>query len=189
MIILVCGYAASGKSMVSRYLGKQLKYKVVHTSDVLKQFTDNQKTISEKTKMNKGWYEKSNLMVVRKNDFSFDKNLDKYLLSLVKENENIVLDSSTLPYLLKKKKGVLKIWLKATHKTRAERMALRNKISLESADKVLRKKDKFNRAHYKKIYGFDFGKDLSVFNYILDTTNINIDQVFKKTLDFVKSKL
>jgi dephospho-CoA kinase len=84
MIILICGYAASGKSFVSRYIGKKLNYKVIHTSDILKQFVEKKENISQKTYMNKGWYEKSRFMNIRNKDFSFDKKLYKYLLSLVK---------------------------------------------------------------------------------------------------------
>ncbi len=189
MIILVCGYSASGKSFVSKYLSKKLNYKVIYTSDVLNQFIINENKISTKTKMNKGWYERSNLMEIRKNNFSFDKKLDKYLISLIKEKENLIFDSSTLPYLLKKKKGVIRIWLKATYKVRAERMSLRNKISIKDALRILKKKDDYNRNYYKKLYGFTLGKDLSIFDFVLDTTNLTINEVFKECLSFVKNKL
>jgi cytidylate kinase len=189
MIILICGYSASGKSYVARFVSKKLKYKIVYTSDILKQFTTNKTQISIKTKMNKGWYERSNLIELRKNDFSFDKNLDKYLLSLVNKNTNLILDSSTLPYLLKKKKGVIKIWLNATKKVRVDRMSKRDVMTYNEALKHLNKKDNFNITHYRAIYGFDFGKDLSVFDYVLDTTNLNMQEVFECTLAFIKNKL
>ncbi len=190
MIILICGYTSSGKSVVADHIGKQLKYLVIHTSDILKKMLTNQEIDLSKTEMQTGWYEKSTASYdTRKKDLSFDKKLDKYLLSLVKENENLVLDSSTLPYLLKRKKGVLRIWLKCSQKVRAERMAKRNNMVFTDTIKILKKKDKFNIDHYKSLYGYDFGKDLSIFDYVLDTSKIGLDEVFKRTLSFVKDNL
>lgn len=190
MIILVCGYTSSGKSTVARHLAKKLNYSIVHTSDVLRKMLTNQKVDVKKTKMQKGWYEKSTKSFdQRKKDFSFDKKLDKYLISLTKDNQKMVFDSSTLPYLIKKKKGVIRIWLKATQKKRAERMAKRNNMVFDETIKILKNKDKFNINHYKEIYGFKLGKDLSIFDYVLDTTKIDQKQVLDSVYSFVKEKI
>jgi CMP/dCMP kinase len=189
MIILVCGYTSSGKSVVANHLAKRLNYSVIHTSDILKKLLTNKK-IDSKTRMQKGWYEKSQKSYTqRKQDFSFDKSVDNYFLDLIKKKEDLVFDSSTLPYLLKRKKGVLRIWLKATQKVRAERMSKRNNMPYNEIIKILRKKDKFNIAHYKELYGYEFGKDISLFDYVLDTTKITQDEVFKRTLSFVKQNI
>lgn len=187
MIILVCGYTAAGKSYICEYLAKKLNYKFIHTSYILKQISNNQKINSSKTKMNKGWYESSNLDSVRKKDLSIDKQLDKYLLNLVKKEKNLVLDSWTLPYLLKTKKNILRIWIKATRVKRIERLSLRDKVSLKQASEIISKKDNYNKKHFKELYGFSLGKDLSIFDIVFDTTKLSLKEseqgVYKKVLE------
>lgn len=189
MIILVCGFTASGKSQVARHLAKKLNFKFIHTSHILKQIATDKEINHEKTKSNNGWYEKSGFDAVRKEDLSIDKKLDSYLLKILKAEKNIVLDSWTMPFLFKRKKEVLRIWLSATKKERLRREMLRNNISLSLAKKLLKEKDDFNINHFKKIYGFSLGKDLDVFDYILDTTKLEKKEVFKKCLSFVKEKI
>jgi CMP/dCMP kinase len=87
------------------------------------------------------------------------------------------MDSWTMPYL--SKKGT-KIWLHADINERAKRESKRNKISFEEAKKQIQKKDDFSKKHYKKIYGFSLGKDLSVFDYVVDTNNKTIKDVEKE---------
>jgi len=187
MIILICGFTASGKSYVSEKLAKKLNYRFIHTSHVLKQIANNKEKSFLNTKMNKGWYEKSNLDKVRFKDDFIDSALDKYLLSIVKSEDNLVLDSWTLPYLFKRKKDVVRIWLTASKKERINRMSKRDKISVELTKKLINQKDNFNKTHFKKLYGFSLGKDLDVFDYVLDTTKLDINGVLKSCLNYIKS--
>jgi CMP/dCMP kinase len=189
MIILVCGFTASGKSQVARYLAKKLNFKFIHTSHILKQIANDKDINYEKTKSNNGWYEKSGLDNVRSKNLTIDQRLDKYLLKILKTEKNIVLDSWTMPFLFKRKKDVVRIWLDATKKERLRRQMIRNNISLNLAKKLLKEKDEFNINHFKKLYGFTLGKDLDGFDYILDTTKIEKKEVFKKCLIFVKEKI
>lgn len=188
MIILVCGFSGSGKSVLVESISKKFNLKVVHTSDILKQISLGvplEKINYKKTKMNKGWYEKSNFDQLRKKDENIDILLDKFLLNMLKKEKDIVLDSWTLPYL--SKKG-LKIWLSADVKERAKRLSLRNKITIEDAFKHLKKKDSFSKKHFKNLYDFSLGKDLSVFDYVIDTNNKTIKDVEKEVFKIIKDK-
>jgi cytidylate kinase len=42
---------------------------------------------------------------------------------------------------------------------------------------------------YKKLYGFDFGDDLSVFDIIIDTDGLDADTVLKTTIQKVRELL
>ncbi len=187
MNILICGYTASGKSSIVEYIAKKLKYKFVHTSHILKQIHNNKPINQKNTKMNKGWYEFSGLDNVRKDDISLDKKLDHYLVQLVKNKNNLVLDSWTLPYLTKKK-GFIKIWLKATKKERVRRLTKRDKISLKEANKILKQKDGFQRKQFIKLYDFDLN-DLSVYDFIYDTTKHSLKANCENVYKLVKEKL
>jgi len=185
MQILICGFSGSGKSYLAENLAKRFSgYKVVHSSGIFKQMQDKQKINSSKTKMNKGWYEESNFTEKRKKDSSLDKKLDKYLLSLLKSEKNIIIDSWTLPYLTKK--GI-RIWLIANKEERAKRLALRDKISYKQAIKVIKEKDAFSIAQYKALYGFEFGKKLrNTFDYRINTNKLDIPDVCNKAYELIK---
>ncbi len=125
----------------------------------------------------RGWWETSEGMKFLQNrmeDPKFDKKVDEMLLELAKQG-NVVLDSWTMPWLLKEG---FKIWLEASPRTRAKRVARRDSIRVEKALKILREKDKKTRMIYKSLYKFDLGNDFSPFNFVLDTDELNIDEVF-----------
>jgi len=187
MIILICGFSGSGKSILTNYLSKKFNLKLIHTSDILKQISlgvPTNKINYKKTTMNKGWYEKSNLDLVRKDNKKIDLLLDDFLIKLITKEKNLIMDSWTMPYL--SKKGI-KIWLIADVKERARRLSIRNKMSYDEALGFLKKKDSFSKSHFKKLYGFSLGKDLSVFDYIVDTNNKSIKDVEKEVYALVNS--
>jgi cytidylate kinase len=107
-------------------------------------------------------------------DSSFDKKIDEKLLELA-EQGNVVLDSWTMPWLLKEG---FKVWLGASPLVRAKRVSNRDSISIEEAIKALNEKDEQTRQIYKNLYGFDLGNDFSPFNLVLSTDELEPDQVF-----------
>lgn len=192
MIILICGFSASGKSYLVNFVANKYNYKYVHTSDILNQFASGipeNKIQIDNTKRNNGWYEFSGLDAKRKKDKNLDNKLDKFLLKLVNTKDNLVLDSWTLPYLVKDNPNVIKIWLDATEKVRAKRLSLRDKVTYTHANKLLKEKDKFSKEHFQKLYGFTLGKDKKVFDLVINTTTLTIKEVEKKAIDFLKKKI
>jgi cytidylate kinase len=124
-----------------------------------------------------GWWETDEGMRFlreRMEDSKFDKRVDEKLMELAKQG-NVVLDSWTMPWLLK---DGFKVWLEASSAVRARRVAERDGISLREASKVLKEKDEGTRVIYKRLYGFDLGSDFSPFDLILDTDNLGVDEVF-----------
>ena len=107
-------------------------------------------------------------------DPKFDKKVDEKLLELA-EQGNVVLDSWTMPWLLKKG---FKIWLEASPRVRARRLAGRDGIKVGEAFKILKEKDKRTQTIYKDLYGFDLRNDFSPFNLILDTNELDVEEVF-----------
>ena len=70
------------------------------------------------------------------------------------------------------------MWLEASPQVRAKRVMNRDSISIEEAVKALTEKDERTRQIYKNLYGFDLGNDLSPFNLVLATEELNPDEVF-----------
>ena len=124
-----------------------------------------------------GWWETAEglkFLQQRMGDPAFDKRIDEKLLELA-EQGNVVLDSWTMPWLLNEG---FKIWLEASPQVRAKRVMKRDCISIEEAVKAMKEKDEKTRQIYKELYGFDLGHDLSPFNLVLATDELDPDEVF-----------
>ncbi len=166
--------AGSGKSTVAKKIARQFGLKYFSGGDALMAIA-----IEQGFKpLERGWWEsKEGLSFLRRRrkDPKFDESVDKKLLEAA-EKGDVVLDSWTMPWLLKKG---FKIWLEASVEERAKRIAGRDKTSYQEALEALQSKEKQTKAIYSKMYGFKLGIDLKPFNFILDTEDLSPSQVFQ----------
>jgi len=173
MVICICGMAGTGKSTLAKRLAKKYGFKYCSGGDVLKALA-----IEEGYKpLEHGWWESKEGMRFlerRSEDSKFDEIVDKKLVELARQG-NVVLDSWTMPWLLEEG---FKILLEASPEKRAERIARRDGISVEEALKALKSKEEKTKAIYKKLYGFSLGEDFRPFYLILDTNNLDREEVF-----------
>jgi len=173
IIICVCGMTGCGKSTVAKRLAEKYGLRYISGGDALKALAIEAGYKPAEV----GWWETDagmRFLRQRMEVSEFDKKVDEKLVELAKQG-NVVLDSWTMPWLLKEG---LKVWLEASSNTRARRLAVRDGISVESASEVLRVKDENTRAIYKSLYGFDLGNDFSPFDFILDANELGADEVF-----------
>jgi cytidylate kinase len=177
VVICVCGLTASGKSTVARKVAEKYGLRLYSGGDALKALA-----IEAGYKpLSRGWWETAEglrFLQQRKHDPDFDKKIDMKLLEYAKQ-ENVVLDSWTMPWLLE---DGFKIWVGASKEVRVKRLAERDGLSLKEALKVLEEKEEATRAIYKKLYGFNLGEDFSPFDFILDTDKLDADEVFQTVL-------
>jgi len=97
--------------------------------------------------------------------------------------DNVIITSYTLPWLVK---DGIKIWLAGSHENSAKRMTMRDDISVPDALEIVKKRFDENKTLYHKLYGFNFGDDLSVFNVIINTDNLGPGQVLEQAKNAVK---
>ncbi|MGQ9460703.1 MAG: (d)CMP kinase [Candidatus Bathyarchaeaceae archaeon] len=172
-MICVCGMTGCGKSTLAKRLAEKYGLKYLSGGNALKALA-----IEAGYKpVEVGWWETNEGMKFlqqRMEDSEFDRKVDEKLVELAKQG-NIVLDSWTMPWLLKEG---FKVWLEVSSSVRAKRLAVRDGITLERASEVLRMKDETTRAIYKSLYGFDLGNDFSPFDLILDANELSADEVF-----------
>ncbi|MGB9714056.1 MAG: (d)CMP kinase [Candidatus Bathyarchaeales archaeon] len=181
VVICISGMAGSGKSTVAKKLAERYGLKYYSGGEALKELA------AEKghKPFKHGWWESEEgicFIKERENDPKFDEVVDKKLMELAQKG-NVILDSWTMPWLLKKG---FKIWLEASLQKRAERIAKRDKITFQEALEAIKRKEEGTKAIYKKLYGFDLGTDFSPFHLILDTDNLATEEVFQvlcKVLD------
>ena len=173
VVICISGMTGSGKSTVAKRLADKYGLGYFSGGNALR-------TLAQEEGYNsgvRGWWETAeglNFLQQRMGDPTFDKKIDEKLLELAKKG-NIVLDSWTMPWLLNEG---FKVWLEASPQVRAKRVTNREPISVEEALNALTKKDERTRQIYKSLYGFDLGHDLTPFNLVLATDELDYDDVF-----------
>jgi cytidylate kinase len=173
VVICISGMTGSGKSTVAKKLAAKYGLDYFSGGNALKTLAHEEGYDPDM----KGWWETAEglrFLQQRMGDPAFDRRIDEKLLELA-EQGNVVLDSWTMPWLLKEG---FKIWLEASPQVRAKRVINRNDISIEEAVKALKEKDERTRQIYDSLYGFDLGHDLSPFNFVLATDELDPDEVF-----------
>ena len=173
VVICIGGMAGSGKSTVARKLAEKYGLDYLSGGDALKALA-----VEEGYKsLGPGWWESREgmrFLEEREKDHRFDEAVDRKLLQIARKG-NVMLDSWTMPWLLE---GAFKMWLEASPEKRAERIAGRDSIGFEEALNALKRKEKQTKKIYKKLYGFELGEDFAPFDFILDTNNLNNEEVF-----------
>lgn len=174
VVICVSGMAGTGKSTLTKKLAKKYNLKCYSGGDALKELAKEEGYDSSR----EGWWESPEglrFLKERTNDPKFDRAVDAKLLQYAAQG-NVLLDSWTMPWLLN---DGFKIWLMASLEKRAARVAERDKMTVKEAFEVLEKKEAATKAIYKKLYGFILGEDFTPFDLVLDTDNLNADEVFE----------
>jgi cytidylate kinase len=118
----------------------------------------------------------------RMKNYELDKRLDAYLLDIAKKGDAVI-TSYTLPWLAE---DCIKFWFKGSVESRAKRMSMRDNIPYEEALKIVKKRDEENKRLYLDIYNIRFGEDLSVFDYVINTDELNVDAVIDISLTILK---
>ena len=95
----------------------------------------------------------------------------------------VVITSYTLPWLVS---GGIKIWLGGSKQNSAKRMQTRDNMDITNALDIVKKRYEENKALYKKLYGFDFGEDLSVFDIIINTDGLDAQAVLDSAIQKVR---
>jgi cytidylate kinase len=174
IVVCISGMAGTGKSTLAKKLAQKYKLKYYSGGDALKALAAEEGC----NVSGRGWWESPeglNFLKKREKNLKFDKAVDDKLLEYAQQ-ENVLLDSWAMPWLLK---TGFKIWLVASEEKRAARIAKRDKIAVKKALQVLKEKEARTKAIYKKLYGFRLGEDFDQFNLVLDTDNLDAEEVFQ----------
>ena len=176
MIITIMGKPGSGKTTLAKELAKRLGYKHYSGGDMRGQLAmKHGMTIDELNK------------VGEKEDWT-DKEIDEVVIKIGQTEDNLVFDSWTAWHFIPKS---VKIFLDVDLKVAAERIFENqrpdepHKNSAEEVYEMIKARMEQSRARYKKWYNIDF-LDLKNYDFVLDTTNLSIEQSVEKVLEFVR---
>jgi cytidylate kinase len=179
--IIISGPPAIGKTTISKGLAKEFGLKSLSGGDVLKELAKEQ---GFKTQGDDWWDTRDGMKFLsqRKDNYEFDNIVDEKLKKIFLEG-NVVITSYTLPWLVK---DGIKIWLAGSHENSAKRMQSRDNMSFQEAFDIVKKRYDENKILYKKLYGFDFGDDLKVFDIVINTDGLDAQTVLKTAIQKVR---
>ena len=172
--VIISGPPAIGKTTIAKGIGKEFDLRHLSGGDILKELAQDEgfETGGD------DWWDTSEGMSFlshRQENYEFDKKVDEKLKKLFLEG-NVVITSYTLPWLVE---DGIKIWLAGSRENSAKRMTARDNMSENHAIEIVQKRYDENKTIYKTLYGFEFGRDLSVFDKVIETDSINAEQVLE----------
>ena len=121
-------------------------------------------------------------------DPSIDRMIDDKILEIARANENIILESRLSAYMLSRNSiPAFKIHLKASPEVRMSRIGVREGQSLEDAERETAERQASEAKRYMMYYGIDVN-DMSVYDLIVDTDNLDPDGVIDTILKAIEGK-
>jgi cytidylate kinase len=184
--VVISGWPAVGKTTIAGELAEEFGLIMYNGGDILKMFAAEKEFSTGRD----DWWdtdEAKKFMRERKLDPSFDKKVDKTLVEIVRKG-GAVITSYTLPWLVKEE-SMIKLWLRGSPINRAKRMATRDGISFAEAKKIIALRDDENKKIYHRLYGFRFGEDLTVFDYVLNTDNLPLASLIEVSKLLVRRQI
>ncbi|MEM2576562.1 MAG: cytidylate kinase family protein, partial [Candidatus Bathyarchaeia archaeon] len=88
----------------------------------------------------------------------------------------VILEGQLTPWIVKN--NAFKIYVAASKKDRLTRIARRDGVSLEEAEKETLNREASERKRYKEYYGINID-DLSIYDLIIDTSLFSKDETIK----------
>jgi len=120
-------------------------------------------------------------------DPSIDKMIDNMILDVAKGNPNIILESRLAAHMLTQNNiPAFRVYLGASPEVRIRRVGLRDGESLEEVYRHTIERQSSEAKRYKMYYDIDI-EDTSVYDLILDTDELDPDQVVDAILKGIKS--
>ena len=182
--MIISGPPAIGKTTVAQGLAEEFNLKHLSGGDILKEMADAEGFSSH----GDDWWDTQdgmNFLEKRKINTDFDKKVDEKLQELFHQG-NVVITSYTLPWLVN---DGIKLWLSGSFVNSARRMKTRDNVTELDALEVVKKRFDENKEIYKSLYNFEFGQDLSVFDKIINTDDLNAEQVLEIAKSTVRDLL
>ncbi|OLD14515.1 MAG: hypothetical protein AUI50_02290 [Crenarchaeota archaeon 13_1_40CM_2_52_14] len=164
MIVTVSGPHGSGKSTYAVKLAGSLGLRHVSAGMLFRKLAEERKVLLEK------------FQEMAAADPSIDRSVDERTM-LEAEGGSVVLDGQLAGWVLKEVSD-LRILLTAPLVVRLERIAARDRISLEEARRQTLHREGVQAERYRKHYGFSVD-DWSIYHLILDTSFGSIEDTAK----------
>lgn len=171
--IVISGWPAVGKTTIAENLAKDFNLKLWNGGDILKMMAYDRGYSSS---LEHDWWdteEAAKFMNERNNNPNFDREVDNRLIELLKGGD-VVITSYTLPWIAD---ATINFWLQGSVENRSKRMSIRDNIDIKTARKIVQRRDFENKQIYKKLYQFEFGEKLDVFDFSMNTDILTLESL------------
>ncbi len=183
--VVISGWPAVGKTTIAENIARDFDLKLWNGGDILKMMAYERGYSSS---LDHDWWDTEEAMAFmkeRNNDPNFDREVDNRLIGLV-NGGNVVITSYTLPWI---SDAAVNFWLQGSADNRAKRLAMRDKISIPEAKRIVLRRDNENKLIYKRIYDFSFGENLDVFDFALNTDLLSLECLIDLSKRIIKNIL
>ena len=180
MIISIGGNQGSGKSTLAKQLAETLEWPRYYMGGLRREAaTKRGLTLAEYNKLGE-------------TDPMTDLEVDNYQKKLGETEDNFVIEGRTSWHFIPQS---LKIYLDVSDEKGAERIFEagrkgedKNMETFEDVLNSVKIRKVSDRKRYLKFFGIDT-YDLKNYDYVIDTTNLTIDEVFDKVYSIIKEKM
>ncbi|QGA54536.1 AAA family ATPase [Sulfolobus sp. E5-1-F] len=173
MIIVISGPPGSGKTSVAIKLANELSYKFISAGKIFRDIAQ------------KMGIDIINLNKFAESNFDIDKMVDKKIFEYILNEKNLIVESHIAGWLFREYTNIA-IYLWAPLKIRANRIAIRDNVSFDEAISQIVKREYMHYKRFNKFYGIDIN-DLSVFDLVINTSNIDVNNTVKLILTYLSS--
>ncbi|MEM0369221.1 MAG: AAA family ATPase [Pyrobaculum sp.] len=174
VVIAVSGQPGSGKTTIAREIAKALDIPMVSSGAIFRE-------LAAKSGMDLIEFHK-----YAETNPEIDKAVDTLAIERAKKGD-VVLEGHLTAWVVRPYADLC-IYLKAAKEIRARRISIRDNKTYEDALREVEEREVLNRKRYQAIYGIDI-RELSIFDLVLDTSHLSINDAVRISLDFVCTSL
>ena len=172
--VTIFGWVGSGKTSVGKELAKRLGYEFISTVNMFRE---------EAVRLNLSLHDYEKLC---NEDPEQDKTLDNKITKYAKTHDNFIIDSRLAWYFVP---DSIKIKLVGSDEKRIKRVAERENISLHNAKYDIDFRESAGKKRYLNLYGITEIAPDKLFDFIIDTTNLQFEEVVAEVEKFLQSKI
>lgn len=166
--IAISGEIGTGTTTLSTKLSKELDWNHLNTGEYFRR-----------------WHQEHNINLedTKKIPPNLDRKVDMDFQKLMREGEGIVFEARLSGWLAKDYRDVLKVLLICDFNSAMERVSKREGKGIEEVKIENSKRSKALLEKFKDLYGIENYLDPKYFDLVIDTTNLNQDQVLESVLE------
>lgn len=112
---------------------------------------------------------------IAEKDPSIDRELDRRTIELAKSG-GCIIEGRLVSFFLRTHPNLLSFYLNAPFEERVKRIALREGINIEEAEKRTKMRELSEKSRYKALYNIDID-DLSIYDFVINTAKWNKEEI------------
>jgi len=165
VVIAIAGPHGSGKSTYAKMISEEFNFRHITIGLIFREMAK-EKNLS---------LEEFSAYVEKHPEI--DREMDDRIILEAKKGDDVLIDSQLSAWMTKDLSKV-KIYLTAPSSIRIKRIALRDDVSYEKAEKETLTRENSEKKRYKELYDIDIS-DLSIYDIIINTNIWSIESTFE----------